>query len=187
MRTTIGLVLTLFGVVNALRVSLMTTRRQAALGIGGGMLGLVGLPNAAIADDLLFDPIGAYNFGGGAGTAVGPVRKNLNGKPNGGILLLRECFDGKLPEDGLVEWYTDHLASDFTAVFAGGKVVLDKQQYLAVTKDLLKSFPDFTYTREGKMKYENGPTSVSWTAVVKGTHLCPVSSPPHGLSAECAK
>ena len=64
---------------------------------------------------------------------IGPIPENFNGKPNAGILLLRECFDGRLPESGLLEWYEKHLAPDFEASFAGGKVKLDKAGYMAVT------------------------------------------------------
>ena len=93
----------------------------------------------------------------------------------------------------------EYLAADFKASFEGGKIILDKPTYLAVTADLLKSFPDFVYTyaalelhpdprigvgptrcsrvrapprnrREGPIAYANSPTIATWTAVVKGTH-----------------
>ena len=105
-------------------------------------------------------------------------------RPNTGITLLRECFDGYLPEGGLLQWYEEHLTPDFEAVFEGGKVKLDKQAYLAVTADLLKSFPDFVYTRTGPIAYADSPTLVQWTAVVKGTHsgaVCPCGARPLDL------
>ena len=37
-----------------------------------------------------------------------------------------------------------------------------------MTADLLKSFPDFTYTRSGPIAYADSPNIVVWTAVVKG-------------------
>ena len=60
-------------------------------------------------------------MGAGAGAAgfSAPVPVNLE-KPNTGIILLREVFDGGLPASGLVEWYEEHLTEDFQAVFAGG-------------------------------------------------------------------
>ena len=64
----------------------------------------------------------------------GPVKKREDGKPNTGIMLPRETFDGGLPEEGLVAWYETHLADDFTAVFDGGKVTLDKASYLDLTR-----------------------------------------------------
>lgn len=119
-------------------------------------------------------------MGGGIGSKIKPVAANLNGKPNTGILLLRETFDGRLPEGGLLEWYDQHLAPDFEASFAGGKVTLDKAGYLAVTADILKSFPDFVYTRTSAMEYD-GPTKVEWVAVVKGTHSGAPYSPLPGV------
>lgn len=145
-------------------------------------------PRSAAADGLMFDPIGAYSMGAGAGASVGPVPKNALGKPNSGIFLLREIFDGGFPEGGLVAWYDEFLTDDFKASFAGGKVVLDKKAYVGVTTDLLKSFPDFTYTRVSQMKYgDAGPLVVGWTAVVKGTHSGAPYSPLPGVSPVAAK
>ena len=48
--------------------------------------------------------------------------------------------------------------------------IVGKAEYLAVTADILKSFPDFVYTREGPIAYADSPKLVSWVAVVKGTH-----------------
>ena len=137
--------------------------------------------------ELLFDPIGAYTMGAGSGATVGQVPKNAMGKPNSGILLLRECFDGGLPADGLLSWYEEHLSADFRASFAAGKVVLDKAAYLGVTADILKSFPDFTYTRESQMKYMDSPSIVAWTAVVRGTHTAAPYSPLPGVPAVAAQ
>lgn len=126
--------------------------------------------------------VGAFGFGTGAGEAYGPVPKAPPGaKPHAGVLLLREAFDGGLPADGLVPWYEEHLAPDFTASFAGGAVVLDRAQYLQATAALLASFPDFVYTRIGKMGYADSPTLVTWTAVVKGTFSGAPYSPRPGV------
>ena len=100
---------------------------------------------------------------------------------------VRETFDGGLPEGGLEAWYEEHLADNFKATFAGGKIVLDKAQYLAVTKDILASFPDFVYTREGPLAYANSPRIVEWTAVVKGTHTGAPYSPLPGVPPVSAK
>ena len=151
----------------------VSTRRDAL--VGGAAAALAGaLPFRASAG-LPFDPIGAYNMGASAGNeGLKPVKADP-ARPNTGITLLRECFDGYLPEGGLLQWYEEHLTPDFEAVFEGGKVKLDKQAYLAVTADLLKSFPDFVYTRTGPIAYADSPTLVQWTAVVKGTHSGAVS------------
>jgi len=104
----------------ALRVPPASTRRQAV--ISGAALATTGA---------LSRPASAFEFGFDltrSGEAIGPVKKAPPGeKQNSGIKLLRETFDGGLPEDGLLKWYDEHLASDFEAVFAGGKVVLDKK------------------------------------------------------------
>ncbi|EOD22142.1 hypothetical protein EMIHUDRAFT_435578 [Emiliania huxleyi CCMP1516] len=135
----------------------------------------------------MFDPIGAYSMGGSSGaTNLKPVKADPL-RPNSGITLLREVFDGYLPDGGLLKWYEQHLADDFQAVFEGGKVKLDKQAYLAVTADLLKSFPDFTYTRSGPIAYADSPNIVVWTAVVKGTHSGAPYSPLPGVPPVSAK
>ncbi len=104
----------------ALRVPPASTRRQAV--ISGAALATTGA---------LSRPASAFEFGFDltrSGEAIGHVKKAPPGeKQNSGIKLLRETFDGGLPEDGLLKWYDEHLASDFEAVFAGGKVVLDKK------------------------------------------------------------
>lgn len=165
----------------AATLSLRTPRRGF---IGGGLLAA----GSASAAELPFDPIGAYSMGGGVGQSIGAVQKNFNGKPNTGMLLLREVFDGGLPDGGLLAWYEEHLAPDFSASFAGGKVVLDKAAFLSVTADLLKSFPDFTYTRTDAMMYgDPRPLAVTWTAVVKGTHTGAPYSPLPGVPTVAAK
>ena len=104
----------------ALRMPPSVTRRSA-LAASGFVATASVLPAFA---GLPFDPIGAYGkIGDGP---MGPP-KLVPGKPNTGIILLREAFDGVLPEGGLLEWYEEHLAPDFKASFAGGKVVLDRQ------------------------------------------------------------
>ena len=66
-------------------------------------------------------------MGGSSGaTNLKPVKADPL-RPNSGITLLREVFDGYLPDGGLLKWYEQHLADDFQAVFEGGKVKLDKQ------------------------------------------------------------
>lgn len=147
--------------------SFAATRRQALVG-GGLAASTAALPAAAAP---AWDLIGAYNMGGKVGdVGGGAITKPKDGKSNQGILLLRECFDGNLPVQGLLQYYEENLADDFKASFEGGKIILDKPAYLAVTADILKSFPDFIYTRQGPIAYANSPTTVTWTAVVKGTH-----------------
>ena len=46
-----------------------------------------------------------------------------------------------MPAGGIVAWYEKNLAKDFTADFAGGKVVFDRKQYIGLTKDILASVP----------------------------------------------
>jgi len=157
-----------------------STRRQA-LHVGGLAVIAGALPSAA----LDIDPIAAYGKMIPEGPR-GPVR-SLNGKPNTGILLLRDCFDGVLPPGGLVEWYDEHLAANFVAEFDGGAVKLDKTAYLAVTADILKSFPDFVYTRVSSIAYDDSPTIVTWTAVVKGTHSGAPYSPLPGVPPVSSK
>ena len=99
----------------------VSTRRDALIAASGLAASASVLPAYA---GLPFDPIGAYGkIGPGP---MGPPPR-VKGQPNSGILLLREVFDGALPEEGLLAWYEEHLAADFTATFAGGKVVLDRQ------------------------------------------------------------
>lgn len=159
------------------------SRRQAI--VGGGLAASTAiLPASAFS---LPDPIGAYGKMMPDNRPTGPVPANAYGKPNTGILLLRECFDGGLPAGGLLEWYEEHLASDFVAEFAGGAIKLDKAAYMGVTSDILKSFPDFVYTVVGPIAYANSPTIVSWKAVVKGTHTGAPYSPVPGVPPVSAK
>ena len=203
----------------------VSTRRDALIAASGLAASASVLPAYA---GLPFDPIGAYGkIGPGP---MGPPPR-VKGQPNSGILLLREVFDGALPEEGLLAWYEQHLAADFTATFAG-KVVLDRQAspppplggalspsansnvhphphphirtrtrtcthaylctshaqaYLTATADLLKSFPDFVYTRQGAIAYQDSPTLVGWTAVVRGTHSGAPYSPLPGVPPVSAK
>ena len=99
----------------------VSTRRGALIAASGLAATASILPAFA---GLPFDPIGAYGKMGPG--PMGPPGK-INGQPNTGIILLREAFDGALPEEGLLAWYEEHLAADFKATFAGGKVVLDRQ------------------------------------------------------------
>ena len=64
---------------------------------------------------------------------------------------------------------------------------LNKEQYIAVTSNILKSFPDFIYTRSGAIAYKGSPTVVSWTAIVQGTHTGAPYSPLPGVPAVVAK
>ena len=173
-----------------LAFNIPATRRDVA--IGGAAAAVASAFPIPASAGLMFDPIGAYSMGGSSGaTNLKPVKADPL-RPNSGITLLREVFDGYLPDGGLLKWYEQHLADDFQAVFEGGKVKLDKQAWaasaspplavhlspsihaccssasLAVTADLLKSFPDFTYTRSGPIAYADSPNIVVWTAVVKG-------------------
>jgi len=61
------------------------------------------------------------------------------------------------------------------------------QAYLAVTADLLKSFPDFVYTRQGPIAYQDSPTLVGWTAVVRGTFSGAPYTPLPGVPPVSAK
>ena len=99
----------------------VSTRRGVLIAASGLAASASVLPAFA---GLPFDPIGAYGKMGPG--PIGPPGK-INGQPNTGIILLREVFDGALPEEGLLAWYEEHLAADFKATFAGGKVVLDRQ------------------------------------------------------------
>jgi len=123
---------------------------------------------------------------GASGLAAGVVPTSaLALRPVTGINLLRETFAGTLPAGGLLEWYSEHLSTDFIADF--GPVKLNKEEYLVVTADILKSFPDFTYTNpEGYgygFAYAESPKIVTWTAVVQGTHTGAPYSPLPGVPA----
>ncbi len=89
--------------------------------------------------------------------------------------------DGSVPAGGIVAWYEKNLAKDFTADFAGGKVVFDRKQYIGLTKDILASVPDFTYTSPKHDFKKKGKNQVAWTAVVKGTHTGKPFSPIKGV------
>ena len=56
-----------------------------------------------------------------------------------------------------------------------------------MTANLLKSFPDFVYTRVGSISYQDSPTLVKWTAVVKGTHSGAPYAPLPGVPPVSAK
>jgi len=159
------------------------TRRQAILGATWTCAGSAVVRSLPANAGLLIDPIGAY---GSIPEIRGPVIQK-NGKPNTGAFLLRDCFDGVLPAQGLVEWYEEHLTEDFVAEFAGGAIKLDKNAYTAVTAELLKAFPDFVYTSISNFKYADSPTTVTWTAVVKGTHSGAPFSPSPGVPPIAAK
>ena len=101
------------------------TRRDVA--IGGAAAAVASAFPIPASAGLMFDPIGAYSMGGSSGaTNLKPVKADPL-RPNSGITLLREVFDGYLPDGGLLKCYEQHLADDFQAVFEGGKVKLDKQ------------------------------------------------------------
>ena len=87
-----------------------------------------------------------------------------------------------MPAGGIVAWYEKNLAKDFTADFAGGKVVFDRKQYIGLTKDILASVPDFTYTSPKHDFKKKGKNQVTWTAVVKGTHTGKPFSPITGCN-----
>ena len=44
-------------------------------------------------------------------------------KPNTGIVMLRELFDGETPSEGMIPWLDSKLSPDFEASFSSGKVV----------------------------------------------------------------
>ena len=105
------------------------TRRDVA--IGGAAAAVASAFPIPASAGLIFDSIGAYSMGGSSGaTNLKPVKSDPL-RPNSGITLLREVFDGYLPDGGLLKWYEQHLADDFQAVFEGGKVKLDKQAWAA--------------------------------------------------------
>lgn len=151
------------------------SRREAMLGTG--LLAASALAQPAKAE-LAIDPIGAY---GKLPEKRGPIKRK-DGKPNTGIGLLRDCFDGVLPEDGLIKWYEEHLADDFTAEFVGGPT-LDRKTYLAVTADLLKSFPDFKYVSGSAFKFADNPFTVQWSGIFVGTFSGAPFSPASGAPA----
>ena len=66
-------------------------------------------------------------------------------------------------------------------------VCTSAQAYLTATADLLKSFPDFVYTRQGPIAYQDSPTLVGWTAVVRGTHSGAPYTPLPGVPPVSAK
>ena len=83
----------------ALRTPQPVRTRRDALIAASGLASASVLPAYA---GLPFDPIGAYGkIGPGP---MGPPPR-INGQPNSGLLLLREVFDGALPEEGLLAWY----------------------------------------------------------------------------------
>lgn len=65
--------------------------------------------------------------------------------------------------------------------------MLMSQGYIQGMNDLIESFPDMTFTREGKMKYDSSPTRVTWTAVVTGTHMGASYSPVTGAKPVSAR
>ena len=112
-----------------LAFNIPATRRDVA--IGGAAAAVASAFPIPASAGLMFDPIGAYSMGGSSGaTNLKPVKADPL-RPNSGITLLREVFDGYLPDGGLLKWYEQHLADDFQAVFEGGKVKLDKQAWAA--------------------------------------------------------
>ena len=126
-----------------------------------------------------------------AGTALpvaaGPLSNRAMSKEATGVRLILETFDGKLPDGGYLPWLETHLSPDFQVVFKANGVTLNKEQYIAASSDLLKSFPDLAFTRQGPIQYDGSPFFVAWTAVVKGTHSGEPYSPLPGVPAVKAK
>lgn len=83
------------------------------------------------------------------------------------IALAKSLFDGGGKD--AVLWYEANLSPDFKASFNGGRIVLPRDAYVGVTKAILLSVPDFTYTAP-KNDFKKKKNSVTWTAVVRGTH-----------------
>jgi len=156
------------------------SRRESI--IAGG-LAVANALSALPAKAIPIDPIGVYS---NLPETRGPV-VSKNGQPNFGSLLLRDCFDGVLPPEGLVEWYEEHLTDDFVAELAGGEIKLDKSAFKAMAKDMLKSFPDLVYTSLSSFKFADSPTVVTWTGVIKGTHSGAPFSPGAGVPPVEAK
>lgn len=98
-----------------------------------------------------------------------------------GADLMKTLFDGSVPAGGIIAWYEKNLAADATVEFAGGAIKLDKKTYIGLTKDLLASVPDFTYTSPKHDFKKKGKTQVTWTAVVRGTHTGKPFSPIKGV------
>ena len=164
----------------ALRVP-TPTRRQLLSGAG------LAAASRALPVNALVNPFSLEAAAGPRGLLKSGDIAVPKGPGNSGILLLREFFDGQTPDQGRQAWLEEHLAADFQASFAGGKVVQSKEEFIAGCNDLLKSFPDLAFTREGPIAYNNSPNLVVWTAIVKGTHTGAAYSPKPGAKAMPSK
>lgn len=157
------------------------SRREAILGGGLAVASALALP--AQAD--FVDPISTANRVAASKEKRGPIKRK-DGKPNTGAELLRDCFDGVPPPDGILKWYEEHLSEDFVAEFVGGPT-LDRKTYLDVTADVLKSFPNLRYVSIGAFKFAESPFKVQWTGYYEGTHSGAPFSPASGAPAIAAK
>lgn len=169
------------------------TRRQHVIACAGGLVALPSFQaqaaNVAQGDFDFQNPFDPRVAGGTRGLIKQTdivVPKNPD-KPNTGIVMLRELFDGEMPSQGMVPWLEAKLAPDFQASFAGGKVIQNKEEYIKGSSELLKSFPDLAFTRKGSFKYADAPFLVEWTAVVKGTHSGAPYAPLPGLKPVSAQ
>ena len=74
-------------------------------------------------------------------------------------------------------WYDAHLSPDVSIEFNGGAVKLGKKEYLGLTQAILDSVPNLSYTAP-KADFKKGKgNTVTWTAVVTGTHTGKPFSP----------
>jgi len=169
---------------SALALNVPSLSRRAVVS-GAVAAAAVGCPPAAQADYQLSLPSdGAFKavLGGFEGN-----RQRANGQTNQltGISLIRDCFDGKIPSEGLESWFATYLSDDFEASFAGGAIKVGKGAFIKDVAALVKSYPDFLYTGTG-FSYADSPKIVSWTAVVKGTLSGEPYSPLPGVPAVSA-
>ncbi|KAH8091959.1 hypothetical protein JL720_5534 [Aureococcus anophagefferens] len=98
-------------------------------------------------------------------------------KPLKDVALVKELFDSKIPAAGVMAWYDAHLSPDVSIEFNGGAVKLGKKEYLGLTQAILDSVPNLSYTAP-KADFKKGKgNTVTWTAVVTGTHTGKPFSP----------
>ena len=173
---TSALVVALAISANALAPANVLTRRGIAKKAGAGVAALVA-PQVANAKGKAAMPPPAPK----KDSKKASKKDSKAASAPSGVDLIKTLFDGSVPAGGIVAWYEKNLAKDFTADFAGGKVVFDRKQYIGLTKDILASVPDFTYTSPKHDFKKKGKNQIAWTAVVKGTHTGKPFSPIKGV------
>ena len=156
-----------------------------ALAIGANALSLQKVSQQAVSRRALggFGAAGLATFIGEA-PALAAEKKEKAAKapkPLKDVALVKELFDSKIPAAGVMAWYDAHLSPDVSIEFNGGAVKLGKKEYLGLTQAILDSVPNFSYTApKGDFKKGKGNT-VTWTAVVTGTHTGKPYSPLKGV------